>query len=59
MKYNSYVRFENLTAEISNFISDTETEYLSKLAAKLVNSSASAKMYWSIFNNLLMLAKFH
>ena len=58
MKYNFYVRFENLTAELSNLISDTETEHLSKLAAKLVNSSASTKMYWSILNNLLMLEKF-
>ena len=48
MMNNYYVRFENLTTELSNLIRDTKTEYHSKLAAKLVNPSTSAKTYWSI-----------
>ena len=47
--YNYYVRLENLTTELSNLIRDTKTEYHSKLAAKLVNPSTSAKTYWSTF----------
>ena len=43
-----YVCLENLTTELSNLIRDTKTEYHSKLAAKLVNPSTSAKTYWSI-----------
>ena len=48
MRHNYYVRLENLTTELSNLFCDTKTEYHSKLAAKLVNSSTSAKTYWSI-----------
>ena len=48
MRHNYYVRLENLTTEFSNLIRDTKTEYHSKLAAKLVNPSTSAKTYWSI-----------
>ena len=48
MRHNYYVRLENLTTELSNLIRDTKTEYHSKLAAKLVNPSTSAKTYWSI-----------
>ena len=48
MRHNDYVRLENLTTELSNLIRDTETEYHSKLAAKLVNPSTRAKTYWSI-----------
>ena len=48
MRHNYYVRLENLTAELSNLIRDTKTEYHSKLAAKLVNPCTSAKTYWSI-----------
>ena len=48
MRHNYYVRLENLTIELSNLIRDTKTEYHSKLAAKLVNPSTSAKTYWSI-----------
>ena len=48
MRHNYYVRLENLTIELSNLIRDTKTEYDSKLAAKLVNPSTSAKTYWSI-----------
>ena len=47
-RHNYYVRLENLTTELSNLIRDNKTEYLSKLAAKLVNPSTSAKTYWSI-----------
>ena len=48
MRHNYYVRIENLTTGLSNLIRDTKTEYHSKLAAKLVNPSTSAKTYWSI-----------
>ena len=48
MRHNYYVRLENLTNELSNLIRDTKTEYHSKLAAKLVNPSTSAKICWSI-----------
>ena len=48
MGHNYYVRLENLTTELSNLIRDTKTEYHSKLAAKLVNPSTSAKTYWPI-----------
>ena len=48
MRHNYYVRIENLTTELSNLIRDIKTEYHSKLAAKLVNPSTSAKTYWSI-----------
>ena len=48
MRHNYYVRFENLRTELSNLIRDTKTEYHSKLAAKLVNPSTSARTYWSI-----------
>ena len=48
MRYNYYVRLENVTTELSNLICDTKIEYHSKLAAKLVNTSTSAKTYWSI-----------
>ena len=53
MKYNYYVRLENLTTELSNLIRDTKTEYHSKLAAKLVNPSTSAKIYWSILKTFV------
>ena len=47
--YKEYIRSGmNLTTELSNFIRDTKTEYHSKLAAKLVSPSTSAKTYWSI-----------
>ena len=48
MRHNYYVRLENLTTELSNLICDTKTEYHSKLAAKFVNPSTSARTYWSI-----------
>ena len=48
MRHNYYVRLENLTTELSNLIRDIKTEYHSKLAAKLINPSTSAKTYWSI-----------
>ena len=48
MRHNYYVRPENLTTELSNLIRDTKTEYHSKLAAKSVIPSDSAKIYWSI-----------
>ena len=48
MRHNYYVFLENLTAELSNLICDTKTDYQSKLAAKLVNPSTTAKTYWSI-----------
>ena len=48
MRHNYYDHRENLTTELSNLIHDTKTEYHSKLAAKLVNPSTSAKTYWSI-----------
>ena len=48
MRHNYYVRLENLTTGLSNLIRDTKTEYHSKLPAKLVNPSTSAKTYWSI-----------
>ena len=48
MRHKYYVRLENLTTELSNLIRDNKTEYHSKLAAKLVNPSTSAKTYWSI-----------
>ena len=48
MRHNYYVRLVNLTTELSNLIHDTKTEYHSKLVAKLVNPSTSAKTYWSI-----------
>ena len=47
MRHNHYVCLENLPTELSNLIRDTKTEYHSKLAAKLVNPSTSAKTYWS------------
>ena len=49
MMHNYYVRLENITTELSNLIRNPKTEYYSKLAAKLVNPSASAKTYWSIW----------
>ena len=51
-RHNYYVRFEYLTTEFYNLIRDTKTEYHSKLAAKLVNPSTSAKTYWSILETL-------
>ena len=45
MRHNYYVRLENLTTELSNLIINTKTEYHSKLAAKLVNPSTSAKTF--------------
>ena len=48
LRHNYYVRLENLTAELSNLIRDIKTEYHSKLAAKSINSSTSAKTYLSI-----------
>ena len=48
MRHNYYVRLEKITTEISNLIRDTKAGYHSKLAAKLVNPSTSAKTYWSI-----------
>ena len=48
MRHNYYVRLENLTTKLSNLIRDTKTDYHSKLAAKLINPSTSAKTYWSI-----------
>ena len=49
MMHNYYVRLENITTELSNLIRNPKTEYYSKLATKLVNPSASAKTYWSIW----------
>ena len=46
--HNYYVRLENLTTDLSNLIRDTKTEYHSKLAAKLINPSTSARTYWSV-----------
>ena len=34
--------------ELSNFISNTKTEYYRKFAAKLANPCTSTKTYWSI-----------
>ena len=48
MRHNYYVRLENLKTELSNLIRYTKTEYHSKLTAKLVNPSSSAKTYRSI-----------
>ena len=48
MTHNYYVRLENLRTELSNLIRDTKTEYHSKLSAKLVNPSTTAKTCWSI-----------
>ena len=53
MRHNYYVRLENLTTELSNLIRDTKTEYDSKLAAKLLNPSTSAKIYWLILKNFV------
>ena len=53
MRHNYYVRLENLTTELLNLIRDTETEYHSKLAAKLVNPSTRAKTYWSILKTFV------
>ena len=47
MRHNYYVRLENLTTELPNLTLDTKIEYHSKLAAKLVSPSTSAKTYWS------------
>ena len=58
MRHNYYVRFENLTTELSNLISNTNIEYHSKLAAKLVvNTSTSAKTYWSILKTFANVRK--
>ena len=48
MRHNYYLHIENLTTELSNIVHDTKTKYHNKLAAKLVISSASAKILWSI-----------
>ena len=48
VRHNYYVRLENLTTDLSNLIRDTKTEYHSKLAAKLINPSTSARTYWSV-----------
>ena len=48
LRHNYYVRLENLTTELSNLIRDIKTKYHSKLAAKSINSSTSAKTYLSI-----------
>ena len=53
IRHNYYVRPENLTTELSNLICDTKTEYHSKLAAKLVNPSTSAKTYCSILKTFV------
>ena len=53
MRHNYYVRLVNLTTELSNLIRDTKTEYHSKLAAKLVNPSTSAKTYCSILKTFV------
>ena len=50
MMHNYYVCLENLVTELLNLIHNTKTQYHSKLAAKLVNPSASAKTYWLILN---------
>ena len=50
MMHNYHVRLENLTTELSSLIRDTD--YHSKLAAKLVNPSTSAKTNWSILKTL-------
>ena len=52
MRHSYYVRLENLTTELSNLIRDTKTEYHSKLAAKLINPSTSAKIYRSILKTI-------
>ena len=52
MRHSYYVRLENLTTELSNLIRDTKTEYHSKLAAKLINPSNSAKIYRSILKTI-------
>ena len=51
MRHTHYVCLENLTTKLSNLICDTNTEYHSKLAAKLVNPSTSAKTCWSVLKN--------
>ena len=48
MRDNYYICLENLIIQLWNLIRDTKTEYHSKLAAKLVDPSTSAKTYWSI-----------
>ena len=48
VRHNYYVRLENLTTDLPNLIRDTKTEYHSKLAAKLINPSTSARTYWSV-----------
>ena len=50
MKNNAYeeYRLENLTTELSNKIRDTKNEHYNKLSATLVDSSTSAKAYWSV-----------
>ena len=58
MRHNYYVRLENLPTELSNLIRDTKTEYYSKLAAKLVNPSTSAKTSGQFLKLLLMVGKF-
>ena len=58
MRHNHYVRIEDLTTELSNYIRDAKTEYHSKLVAKLVNPSTSAKKYWSILKTFASGRKF-
>ena len=58
MRHNYYVRLENLPTELSKLIRDTKTEYYSKLAAKLVNPSTSAKTFGQFLKLLLMVGKF-
>ena len=48
MRHDYYVHFEKLTTELSNLMRDIKIEYHSKLAARSVNSSTSAKTYWPI-----------
>ena len=48
MRRNYYERLEDLTTELWNLIHNTEIEYHSKLAAKLINPITSVKTYLSI-----------
>ena len=53
IRHNYYVCLGKFATELSNLIPDTKTEYHSKLAAKLVNPSTSAKTYWSILKTFV------
>ena len=49
----------NMTIELSNSISFSQTKYHERLAIKLNDPKTALKPYWSILKHLLMVQTFH